>query len=123
MPDDTYHRQATAFFRALGRTQLKTSNYVLSETYTLLRARSGHHTAVQFHRMLGDSIKVGLLEVIWITETIDAAAWELFERVDGVGLSFCDCTTAVLARERGVDFIFGFDGGFRALGLDLRPAP
>ena len=123
MPDDAHHREATAFFRALGRTRLRTSNYVLSESYTLLRTRSDHRTSVRFHRMVGDATKVGLLQVTWVSEADHAAAWDLFERFEQIPLSHCDCTTAVLARQHRIDVIFGFDADFRALGFDLRPAP
>jgi predicted nucleic acid-binding protein len=48
--DDKYHSAATPVYAELlqARAQLLTSNFVLSETYTLIRFKVGHSTAVDF---------------------------------------------------------------------------
>jgi predicted nucleic acid-binding protein len=123
MPEDRYHRSATAAFRQLSRgTRLITTNYVLSETYTLLRSRSGHRSAVDFHRRQQDAERVRLLDIRWVDERLHRSAWDLFERYSDQPFSFVDCTSFVLAREESVDFVFGFDRDFLTMGFDLRPA-
>jgi len=48
--DDRYHAAAKATHTELlqSKAQLLTSNFVLSETYTLIRFRVGHHAATEF---------------------------------------------------------------------------
>lgn len=124
MPDDSHHRAATGLFRDLVRsTRLATSNYVLAETYTLLRVRSGHATAVRFHQMADDARLTGLLEVWWVDEATHSRAWSLFAQRSAQVLSFFDCTSFVLCRERTPDFVFGFDRDFVTMGFDVQPAP
>ena len=50
--DDDYHAAATSVFPTLlrSRARLLTSNFVLSETYTLVRSKVGHRAAVDFMR-------------------------------------------------------------------------
>ncbi len=121
---DGHHRTATDFFRTLTRGhRLFTSNYVIAEACTLIRIRGTHRDVMRFKQMVDDAVRSRFLTVLWIDHEVDDRAWSLFERYPNLVLSLCDCTTAVLAREQGIDVIFGFDGDFRALGFDLRPAP
>jgi uncharacterized protein len=48
--DDNYHSTATSVYTELlqAKAQLFTSNFVLSETYTLIRFKIDHRTAVEF---------------------------------------------------------------------------
>ena len=122
MPDDMHHQEATVFFRTLARgVHLVTSNYVLSETYTWLRYRDSHATAVRFHQRIVDAERTGLLSVVWVTPGIAEHAWGIFARYGDQEFSFTDCTSFVISRVRPVDFVFGFDSDFRTMGFDLRP--
>ena len=48
--DDDYHSVAKSVHAQLlgAQAQLLTSNFVLAETYTLIRFKVGHHAAVEF---------------------------------------------------------------------------
>ena len=48
--DDDYHSVATSVFTEFlqSKARLITSNFVLSETYTLIRSRVNHRAAVEF---------------------------------------------------------------------------
>ncbi|GAA0236096.1 hypothetical protein ACFFQF_21415 [Haladaptatus pallidirubidus] len=45
-----------------------------------------------------------------------------FERYDDQQISFVDHTSAVLAREYDIDYIFAFDRDFTTLGLTRIPS-
>ena len=48
--DDDHHTAAKSIYAELlqARAQLLTSNFVLSETYTLIRSKVSHRAAVEF---------------------------------------------------------------------------
>ena len=50
-PSDQYHQKATDFWKKLKSqpTRLVTSEYILDETYTLLRLNAGLGAAIAFH--------------------------------------------------------------------------
>ncbi|WP_254543986.1 type II toxin-antitoxin system VapC family toxin [Halomarina pelagica] len=50
------------------------------------------------------------------------AAWEAFRRYDDQRISFVDATSAVLAREAGIRYVFGYDSDFATLGFTRVPA-
>jgi predicted nucleic acid-binding protein len=121
---DSVHHRAMGFYRSLPRTtRLVTTNYVVSEAYTWLRYRSSHRHALGFHRLLTGSIDYGATELEWIGPERHAAAWGIFERFHDQVLSFTDCSSAVVARQRRVDFVFAFDSDFSIFGFDVRPNP
>jgi predicted nucleic acid-binding protein len=61
-------------------TKFYTSNFVLDETYTLIRTLVHHRAAVEFHRKLQIMIAGTLVEVIYLTPEIERNAWIIFER-------------------------------------------
>ncbi len=48
-------------------------------------------------------------------------AWDLFTRYDDKVLSFTDCTSFALLRERGLTEVFTFDSDFVKVGFVERP--
>jgi predicted nucleic acid-binding protein len=122
MPDDVHHQRAARFYRETRpRDRLVTTNYVLSETYTWLRYRSGHRDAVRFQRMIIAANQTRRLQLVWINEEAHERAWNVFERYSDQAFSFCDCTSFVVARDENVDFVFGFDNDFVTMGFELKP--
>lgn len=101
------------------RRELVTSEYVLDETYTLLRRGPvGLSLAVALHDKLADS---RLAEVIEIDSNLRTEAWRLFGRYDDKVLSFTDCTSFALMRREDLLEVFGFDRDFERAGFVLRP--
>jgi len=124
IPQDSDHERATRLFESLEPgTRLLTSNYVLSETYTWIRYHDVHSTAVALHRRVEQARRELLLRVAWVDEEVHQEAWRIFERYRDQRFSLCDCTSFVLARRAGVDFVFGFDSDFFVMNFDVRPAP
>lgn len=119
--NDGRHRRAREYWHHLSRHEraLVTSEYVLDETYTLLRRGPvGLSLAIALHDKLSQS---RLAEVVEIDEGLRRAAWRLFCRYDDKILSFTDCTSFALMRREGLIEVFGFDRDFERAGFVLRP--
>lgn len=121
--DDVNHEKAMEFREQirLGGTpfrRLYTSNYVIDETLTLLRFHCGHAVAVAFRRALENS---KLLEILWVTETIEEAAWKIFEKRSDKTYSFTDCTSFALMEAEAIRNAFAFDEHFSQEGYNIVP--
>ena len=88
---------------------LYTSDYVLDETYTLLKMRGSHATAVNFM----DRIDESRINIYRIAGDIEAAAKAIFRKFDDKKLSFTDCTSFALINHLGINAVFSFDDHFR----------
>lgn len=97
---------------------LYTSNYVIDEALTLLRIHCGHRVAVSFHKVLEAS---RLMRILWITETLEKAAWEIFEKHADKGFSFTDCTSFALMEAEAIRNVFTFDQRFSQYGFESVP--
>lgn len=84
----------------------------------LLVRKSVHDEAVRALEAIRDAESFNVLPVD--RGTFDAAA-EQFAVYDDHAISFVDHTTGVLAAERGIDHVFGFDPDFRTLGFTRVP--
>ena len=70
------------------KAALYTSDFVLDETYTLLKMRGSHATAVKFM----DGMDKSHINILKITHDIETAAKVIFRKFDDRKLSFTDCT-------------------------------
>jgi hypothetical protein len=119
---DRNHEPAARYWSALRdeRRALLTSDYVLDETYTVIRrSRAGLPGAVEFHRLVTGSRVIGIAE---IDADCRRRAWDLFTRYDDKLLSFTDCTSFALLHERRLGEVFTFDSDFARVGFVARPA-
>ena len=97
---DSQHAAAQRFWAEArdSRRRFLTSDYVLDETYTLLRRRrNGLRMATAVHELVESS---RVIEVARISEELCELAWQLFAGYADQVLSFTDCTSFVLMRER-----------------------
>jgi uncharacterized protein len=100
------------------RALLVTTDYVLDETYTLLRSALGHRAAVRF----GREIRRGGIEVVQVDLEIQEEAWRIFERYADKDFSFTDCTSFAVMRRAKVRLAFTLDSHFRQFGFQTAPA-
>ncbi len=98
-----------------------TTNYVLSESVTLIRYKLYHEIAVRFWNMTQRLIDTGLVELIRVTEAHEAKAWKIFERYTDKKFSFTDCTSFAVMQELGLSHCFTADHHFAAMGFILVP--
>lgn len=111
-PDDTYHRAAQHWFRH-NRQPLITSDYVVDETLTLLRARATDIRAFQ----LGELLFSGTLAAVYYLSEADIQdAWQIFRTYTDKEWSFTDCTSKALIEKLGITHAFAFDQHFRQFG-------
>jgi len=109
--DDRYHRAAQSIYTELlqSKPQLLTSNFVLSETYTLIRFRVSHSAAVEFMRRLD---RTGI-KALRVSEANEQTAKAIFMRYHDKDFSFVDCTSFALIDYHTLDHVFAFDAHFR----------
>jgi predicted nucleic acid-binding protein len=112
VPSDPDHLAASRWLVA-NTEPLLTTDYVVDETLTLLRARGERSRAL----LIGEAFFGGrLAEVRRLDETDIALAWEVFRRFDDKGWSFTDCTSKVVIERLGIGQAFAFDNHFRQFG-------
>jgi len=112
IPTDPDHASASAWL-AGNTSPLLTTDYVIDETLTLLKARGERTRAL----LLGASFfRSGVSEIHKITETDFALAWETFERFADKDWSFTDCTSKVVIERLGITQAFAFDHHFQQFG-------
>jgi len=119
---DRNHEPAARYWSALRdeRRALLTSDYVLDETYTVIRrSRAGLQGAVEFHRLVTGS---RVIEIAEVGADRRERAWDLFTRYDDKILSFTDCTSFALLHERNLGEVFTFDSDFARVGFVERPS-
>lgn len=118
---DRDHERASRFWSGLRdeRRPILTTDYVLDETYTVIRrSRAGLRGAIEFHRLVTES---RVIEIAEIDTDRRERAWNLFIRYDDKVLSFTDCTSFALLHERGLHEVFAFDSDFSKVGFVERP--
>jgi len=104
---------AAASWLAKNKEPLFTTDYVFSETITLLMARHQRRQAEAF----GAAIFAGRLAGFHVVGGDEiSAAWEVFLRFSDKEWSFTDCTSKVVMERLGITTAFTFDHHFRQFG-------
>jgi uncharacterized protein len=112
VPSDPNHDVASRWL-AGNAEALLTTDYVVDETLTLLRARGERTRAL----LLGEAFfGARLAEVHRLTEADIASAWEVFRGFGDKDWSFTDCTSKVVIEGRNIQQAFAFDHHFRQFG-------
>jgi len=115
---DSHHEEASRLLEANATQSLVTSNQVRGETWTYLRRRAGHQSAVAFLDAVERSPRVRVVAVEPQQEE-QALAW--LRRHHEREYSFVDATSFVLMRALKVREALAFDGDFSAAGfVELR---
>lgn len=102
----------------LGRTeQVLTTNLVVGESWTFLRRKDSHRSAValldRVERLAGDD----RLVVHRVTQQQEAAAWAWLRKHDERTYSFVDATSFRVMRDRQLREVLAFDQDFAAAGF------
>lgn len=117
---DAHHEEALALRKRVVEAGglLVTSDYVLDESYTIIRHRAGHRIAVDFGEEVRISRSVRIEHVT--LEVIDRGR-AIFKRFEDKDFSFTDCTSFILMRRLGLREALAFDGHFAQAGfVELR---
>ncbi|MEK7833944.1 MAG: PIN domain-containing protein [Acidobacteriota bacterium] len=114
-PTDPNHTVTTAWMNA-NDALLLTTDYVVDETLTLLRARGENKRALAIGEQFFNS---DLATIYRLTDEDLFAAWEIFRDYDDKGWSFTDCASKVVMEKFRVDVAIAFDHHFRQFGTVL----
>ena len=116
--NDDFHPQALQIFQKLKQTkaQLITSNYILDETFTVIRSKCGLETAKQFKEILEQSdLNLKITRVI-VTDEVNA--WNFFLN-DWSKLSFTDCVSFATMKRLNIKTALTFDNHFKRAGFKI----
>ena len=92
---------------------LFTTDYVVDETLTLLRARGENHRAIALGKgFFGDRLAI----VHRLSDSDIERAWKIFEQFRDKEWSFTDCTSKAVMQTSGITTAFAFDHHFKQFG-------
>lgn len=112
VPSDPNHIRAVDWLTA-NPAPLVTTDYVVDETLTLLRARDERNRAIEIGKEFFDG---KLAEVYRLTDDDLRLAWEVFRDFDDKDWSFTDCSSKVIIERLGINTALAFDRHFRQFG-------
>lgn len=123
LPGDGRHLDAVAMLRLLGRgEQVLTTNLVVGETWTFLRRKDGHSTALALLDRIGALADAGKLVVHRVTDDQETDAWAWLRRHDERSYSYVDATSFAVMRGRRLREALAFERDFAAAGfVEVRP--
>lgn len=115
--DDTNHQKAIELLKELYSDQVNfiTSNYVFSETVTVLSIRISHEAALDFIARIKSPQNP--FSIKRVDDELEEKAIEVFKNQTSKNISFVDCTNIALCKEVSVDAIFSFDEVYRKNSL------
>ncbi|MBI4253323.1 PIN domain-containing protein [Candidatus Uhrbacteria bacterium] len=112
--DDNHARAKKILQELLRRNEeFFTHNYIIVETVALIQRRLGFSVAEAFLR------DTALFSLFWIDERIHHDTATLFASLKKRTVSFVDCTSFFVMKQRGVRHAFAFDGDFLTQGFIL----
>jgi predicted nucleic acid-binding protein len=110
VPDDIFHSAAAEFVRT-NEEPLVTTDYILDELLTLLRARGHSSRGDVFVRQVLEG-RITRLE--WVTDDDFVQAALVYRR--NTSWSFTDCVSNTVTRRLGIKKAFAFDEHFKQFG-------
>lgn len=109
---DQHHPAASRWFRQNNQSLL-TTDYIVDEALTLLKARGKPRLALK----LGERFFNGdLAQVHYLTEDDIRTAWQVFRTYTDKEWSFTDCASKVIIGRLGITYALSFDQHFHQFG-------
>ena len=123
LPEDARHGEALEVLARIGSgEQVLTTNLVLGETWTFLRRKDSHRTAVGFLDRVAVLESARKLALHAVTAEQESRAWAWLRSRDEREYSFVDATSFEVMRQRRLREALAFDNDFAAAGyIELRP--
>ena len=111
-PADQHHTAALRWLRQ-NQQPLITTDYVIDEALTVLKARGELQRALE----LGELFFGGnLSQVHYLTDSDILSAWQIFRQYTDKDWSFTDCTSKIVIEQFKITHAFSFDQHFRQFG-------
>jgi len=117
--DDANHNKALSCLAYLMKhpVQFVTSNYVVSESITVISIRKSHEAAIEFITTMQSAENVYVIKRV--DETVEKTAIDIFKHQTSKNTSFVDCTNMAFMRALRADAIFSFNQVYRKNGFKL----
>ncbi len=118
---DRDHSQAAEFQRRIVRGEYGkqvTTNYVMTETVTIIRRRIGLAPAIALANAVDAGKEVGLF---WVEPVLHREAIDLMAAHADKRWSVTDCASFVIMRSLGIRDAFTFDRDFAQAGFSAHP--
>lgn len=115
---DDFHPEALQIFQRLKeeKAQLITSNYILDETFTVIRSKCGLDLAKEFKKIL-EQFEADL-KIMRVLVTDEVNAWDFFLQ-NWSDLSFTDCVSFAMMKRLDIRTAVSFDNHFERAGYKL----
>jgi uncharacterized protein len=120
-PQDRHHGHAAALYVRLNKGEhgrMVTSDYILDETYTLIRMRLGIEPVKRLRGLLGQSSSI---HVVRVSDNDFERSMDLMLAHEDKRWSLTDCTSFVLMKDLEIGDAFTFDHNFVEAGFRVRP--
>jgi uncharacterized protein len=115
---DGRHGDSVRLTREHSGVDLLTTNLVIGETWTLLRYRADHRTAMRWRSQVASVAR----RIERVDAVLEDDAWSWLSAHDERRYSFVDATSFALMRKLRIEEALAFDGDFAAAGfVELRP--
>ena len=114
-PADSFYSEAKKIWKKINGEKLLmvTSNYILDESFTLLRKRCGRDLVKKFRDDLAVTRNISIIRVTFSDE---AGGWKWFLK-DWSNLSFTDCVSFAVMERLGLKRVATFDHHFSKAGF------
>jgi len=115
---DDFYKEAVEIFSNIAEQSvvLVTSNYILDETFTLIRKRRGKDKAREFRDFLAEATPS--IKIIRVIASDEANVWDWF-LLDWSDLSFTDCVSFAVMKRLGLEKVATFDQHFAKAGFKI----
>jgi predicted nucleic acid-binding protein len=115
---DRFHARAKDVWPALleDNISLVTTNYVVSETVTVLQYQIGFEAASLWYKDV-----LGVLSVHWVDEMTHQLACELWMNLGRQHYSLVDCISYITMNQNHIEKVFCFKENYAAQGFELLP--
>lgn len=117
------HKQVVDYFEKEVRAGSKffTNDYVLDEAWTRLITKQSFSSANLLRDKTSDAQRNRQLAILWTDETLFNKAWQNFRKFREHRFSFTDAVIATIVKDLKIDEILTLDGGFKKIGLVVKP--
>lgn len=124
LKDEKYHKSVSNYFvdQLKSGAKFLTCDYVLDETWTRLLTNRNLKEAKALRNKVKEAEDRGVLLVLWTDQVLFDKAWKNFVKFAEHRLSFTDALIVTIVKDLKLDEVLSLDGGFRKVGLTVKPA-
>jgi hypothetical protein len=115
---DKNHQNVRQVFDATTEP-LITSNFIVDELVTLLRARN--FAVAQIQNYIEAILNEKTCRLLRVSLEVESRAWEMLKKYKDVTFSYTDCTSFILMKDHNISKAITTDEHFRIAGFEIIP--